>query len=303
MKKLQFSIKILQEICNKHGLGKIQAHVYSQSGMVNPCVFINDQYVIRFNVRDPQIPKFRRERMAMQLLEEKKILVPKVIALDEERGILPHDFLICAKIEGQELHPIWNTLPSNAQQSLCKEMGEILAQIHQVTFPKFGAILPDGQKFDTWSACILDKLEEAISDAQKMGLFEASIFQQVRQVFDNHSKIFDTVEQAVLVHNDYHLGNMIADEGKIAGILDFEWCFAGDGEYDFRDTLTHEGVSEQILQGYQTIHPLSPEYPVKYHLYRLLLYLQLCGLAAMHDWGEESKMYYQRQFEGLLNFP
>ncbi len=251
-------------------------------------------------MRDPHILKFRRERMAMQLLNKRKIPVPEVIALDEKRDILPYDFLICAKIGGQELHPIWNSLSSNIQQGFCKEMGEILAQIHDVTFPKFGAILPNGKKFDTWAACVLHKLEEAVLEAKKMELFGESIFQQVKQVFDNHLELLDTVQQAALVHNDYHLGNMIAQEGKIAGILDFEWCFAGDGEYDFRDALTHEGVSEQILESYQTIRPLSPEYPIKYRLYRLLLYLQLCGLAAMHDWGEKSEVYYRGQFEGVL---
>ena len=69
MKNLQFPQDALQQICDKHGLGKIQSLTYSKSGMVNPCVFINDHYVIRFNVRDPYIPKFRREKMAMELLE------------------------------------------------------------------------------------------------------------------------------------------------------------------------------------------------------------------------------------------
>ncbi|MGB1241165.1 MAG: phosphotransferase family protein [Chitinophagales bacterium] len=300
MKYLRFSPTILQQICDKHNLGKIQNLFYSPSGMVNPCVFINDAYVMRFNVRDPQIPKFRREKMAMELLKENKILVPEVIALDESRAILPHDFLICRKIKGQELYQVWETLEENTQMQLCDEMGEILAKIHRVHLPKFGAILPDGFQFDKWSSCVLHKLQLAIEEAKKLQLFEAKMYQKVREIFDNHIALLDTVEKASLVHNDYHLGNMIVDEEHIAGILDFEWCFAGDPEYDFREPLTFEGLTDKMLLSYQKCRPLSAEYPSKSRLYRLLLYLQLSVLATLHNWGEESKVSYCRQFEEIL---
>jgi len=300
MKDLRFSPKTLQQICGKHNLGKIQNLSYSQSGMVNPCIFINDAYVVRFNVRDPQIPKFRREKMAMELLKENKILVPEVIALDESRTISPHDFLICKKIKGQELYQVWETLDEKIQTELCGEMGGILAKIHQVHLPKFGAILPDGLQFDKWSDCVLHKLQLAIEEAKALRLFEAEKHQQVLQIFDNHTTLFDTVEKASLVHNDYHLGNMIVNEGHIAGILDFEWSFAGDPEYDFREPLTFKGVTDALLLSYQKHRPLSPEYPPKSHLYRLLLYLQLSVLATMHNWGEESKVSYRKRFEEIL---
>ncbi|MFK7904444.1 MAG: phosphotransferase family protein [Chitinophagales bacterium] len=300
MKDLRFSPKTLQQICDKHNLGKIQNLSYSQSGMVNPCVFINDAYVIRFNVRDPQIPKFRREKMAMELLKENKILVPEVIALDESRTILPHDFLICKRIKGKELYQVWETLEEKIQMQLCSEMGEILAKIHQVYLPKFGAILPDGLQFETWSACILHKLQLAIEEAKTLQLFEERMYQKVQQIFDNHTALLDTVKNASLVHNDYHLGNVIVNEGHIAGILDFEWCFAGDPEYDFREPLTFEGVTDKLLLNYQKYRPLSAEYPPKSHLYRLLLYLQLSVLATMHNWGEESTLSYRKRFEEIL---
>ncbi len=298
MKDLRFSPAALQQICDKYNLGKIQDLSYSQSGKVNPCIFINNAYVIRFNVRDPQIPKFRREKRAMELLKERKILVPEVIALNEERAILPHDFLICRRIEGKELYQVWETLEAETQEQLCDEMGEILTKIHQIHLPKFGAILPDGLQFDKWSDCVLHKLQLAIEEAQALQLFEAEMYQQALQIFDNHIALLDTVEEASLVHNDYHLGNMMVNEGHIAGILDFEWSFAGDGEYDFRDPLTFEGLTEKMLLSYQKYHPLSPEYPQKSRLYRLLLYLQLSVLATKHNWSEESKV--KRQFEGML---
>lgn len=304
LKEIRFEKDVLQQICDKYHLGKIQQVAYSPSGMVNPCVFFNDTFVIRFNVRDPEIPKFRREKMAMELLKEKQILVPEVIALDEDRDVSPYDFLICKKIEGDELYRVWEVQDEAMQQQLCREMGEILAQIHDLQFPKFGEILPNGEglQFEKWSDCVLHKLEEAIEGVQASGLFEEQVYQQVRQIFENHIEVLDTVQQAVLVHNDYHLGNMIVHQGHIAGILDFEWCFAGDGEFDFRDSLTFEGVSEDMLQYYQQKRPLSAEFETKDYLYRLLLYLQLCDLSNQHDWAEESKKSYKEQFLGLLNF-
>ncbi|MGB0930604.1 MAG: phosphotransferase family protein [Chitinophagales bacterium] len=302
LKGIRFDKGVLQQICGKHLLGKIHQVVYSQSGMVNPCVFINDTFVIRFNVRDPKIPKFRREKMAMRLLKERKILVPEVVALDEDRDVSPYDFLICKKVAGNELYKVWEAQGEAMQQQLCGEMGEILAQIHGVTFPKFGEILPNGEglQFEKWSDCVRHKLEEAIEGTKLFGLFEEKNYQQVRQIFENQVSLLDTVQQAVLVHNDYHLGNMIVNQGHIASILDFEWCFAGDPEFDFREPVTFEGVSQNILPYYQQKHPLSAEFEQKNYLYRLLLYLQLCDLSNRHDWGEKSKKSYKKQFLRLL---
>lgn len=304
LKELRFDEKILQQICDKHHLGNIQQVVYSQSGMVNPCVFVNDAFVIRFNVRDPEIPKFRREKMAMELLKERGILVPEVIALDEDRDASPYDFLICRKVEGDELYRVWKAQNKTTQQQLCCEMGEILAQIHSIQLPKFGEILPNGEglQFEKWSDCVLHKLQEAIEGVKSFGLFEDEIYQKVRQIFEYQIEVLDTVQQAVLVHNDYHLGNMIVHRSHISSILDFEWCFAGDAEFDFREPVTFEGTVQNILPYYQQKRPLSVEFEQKNYLYRLLLYLQLCDLSNRHDWEEASKRRYKKQFLGLLNF-
>ena len=47
-----------------HGLDSSAPIVQDEQGWVNPCYFVGDDLVVRFNSRDPEQPKFTRETVA-----------------------------------------------------------------------------------------------------------------------------------------------------------------------------------------------------------------------------------------------
>ncbi len=71
----------------KYQLGTPTQFVIDDAGWVNPCIFVNDAFVFRFNARDPNLPKYQREKIAFELLKDTNVPVPhKVTIRDADDG-------------------------------------------------------------------------------------------------------------------------------------------------------------------------------------------------------------------------
>ena len=84
--------------------------------------------------------------------------------------------------------------------------------------------------------------------------------------------------QPALVHCDFHYENILHVDGKLSGLLDFEWALAGDPAYDFMIGDVRERMvpsSEATLAaGYQSMRSFRPNHRQCVHWYRLFLQLE-----------------------------
>ncbi|WP_026971581.1 fructosamine kinase family protein [Aliagarivorans marinus] len=86
----------------------------------------------------------------------------------------------------------------------------------------------------------------------------------------------------VLLHGDLWSGNkgFVAVDGDKVPVLFDPACYYGDRETDLAMTELFGGFSPAFYQGYQTVWPLEPDYPLRkpiYQLYHLLNHLNLFG--------------------------
>lgn len=282
MKETRFKKEDIQEIFNKYGLGKIKKIVYSKSGIVNPCLFINDSFVLRVNVRDTEIPKFRRERIAFQKLRG-KIPVPKIVILDESKKILPYDYLITEKMPGKELSFLIKKLNKNEKKKIAIKAGINLAKIHKIKFKKFG----DVQKhtfgeYETWEDFIIDKVKKHLKEMRRLNILNENKRKQIINLFEKNKDIFNNVKTPRLNHGDFSFENMVYKNGRITGIFDFEWALSGDPEFDFKYLDDFKDLKKYILEGYKKIRKLSPNFDRKILFYKLLLNLELISASEMY---------------------
>lgn len=326
MKHFRFPTSSIQAICQHYKLGKPTHITYSKSGKVNPIIFVNDRYVIKVNVRDPQDPKLRREAYCMQQLKKAQVPVPELIALDESRTLLSYDFLIMTKIKGKEIHANWQHLNSTQKEKLGTEAGFWLAKIHQIQVAHYGQMgvekldflsqntVNKGQKIDkianipplvaspfynSWKMVIVAKMEAALKVCATHQLFTPSVRDLFLKKIMQYAPVLETVTTPFLVHNDYHFGNLLFQNDQITGIIDFEWAQGGDTDFDFRDPLTFADGWRALEKSYFSLRPRHPFFKEKMKLYQLLLYVQLSELAAQH-WGNQAQQKYVVKATELL---
>ncbi|MBK7963376.1 MAG: phosphotransferase [Bdellovibrionales bacterium] len=133
----QESIPLLM---TKHQLGIPTRVVVDETGWVNPCFFVNDKFVFRFNARDPELPKYQREKFAFGLLKTSTVPVPQKVILDETKTLAPFDVLITEVLPGENLEAAWPKLTTAQREKLSENAGMLLKQMTVMQLPFFGEL-------------------------------------------------------------------------------------------------------------------------------------------------------------------
>ncbi|WP_308633920.1 phosphotransferase family protein [Paenibacillus silvisoli] len=299
MKSMRFDRLTILAIFEKHNLGRIDRIEYSDRGIVNPCIFINDHYVVRVNVRDVELPKFDNEQQALRMMKSAGIPVPDVYVFDNSHEHLPYEILITSMMPGID---VWKALETAADESKIKlafNSGVLLAQIHSIQRDTFGELaLSSTNKYDSWQQYLVEGMKQRTNRCLKLGILHPEEAERYVFVFKRATCLFSGLSTAALIHNDYHFANMLCADGEITAILDMEWSIAGDPEFDFkalhsRDVFTDASELQQaFMTGYSSLRKLSPLFAIKQLYYQLFETVELISVAYLH-WGEESYQGYK----------
>lgn len=176
---------------------------------------------------------------------------------------------------------------SQADPNQWRAFGQALAQMHLIEHPQCG------WKEDNWIGMNPQKNELCVD----WGLFfvEYRLQTQIDWVKDqnlraNFRQQLDHIRPSLidwlnahchhfsLLHGDLWAGNVMFDKDQ-AYLID-PAVYWGDAETDLAMTELFGGFSKAFYQGYQSVNPLSPDYPVKrtiYNLYHQLNHYNLFG--------------------------
>lgn len=293
----------------KYALGKIQSIVLDNNGWVNPCFFVNHSFVFRFNARDPLLPKLQREKKIFDLLKNKNIPVPKQTILDESKELVPFDVLISEMLPGKNIEMDWPNLDFDQRSRISQEAGKYLSQLHSIQFDFFGELSMKGPfpKTKTWLDFLEAKLQYHLNEAHQLKILNDEMIKKFWTVFHHYSPFLQLVTTASLVHVDFHLGNLLHYEGRITGVLDFEWAFAGDLLYDYCQWYPEEenwpNSRDSFLKGSKHC-VFSVEEIKRINIYQMLRNIELCSVAELHFSKEEAIDYREtaiQQMNHLLN--
>jgi aminoglycoside phosphotransferase (APT) family kinase protein len=299
MKNKRFDRNDILAIIKKHKLGRISRISYSKSGMVNPCLFLDNKFVLRINVRDPEIKKFEREKIAFGKLKKEKFC-PKKVFLSKDHKIIPYTYIITEKISGKEIAKDWKSFSKNKKAKISLQAGKILARIHQHKMPFFGDLVKGGEKgnFKSWDAFLFNYTKSKIAEAKKFKVLDKDTEKRILEKYREIKPLLKNVKSPFLLHDDFTLDNMVHENGKINGVFDFEWARAGDPEYELKDLK--ELDNEEFYKGYTSIHKLSKDFKNKIIFYKLISDLGLLPVAKKH-WSAKSVKEIQTRVKIGLN--
>ena len=276
------------------GWGEPEAIVMDEEGWVNPVFFVDDRWVFRFNARDPELPKFQREAAAMERLRAEGFATPVVERLEVESDTSPYPVLVTRRLPGTNMERRWKELDRAEQVDAARRAGALLARIHGVRFKRFGELVEGGGlRSSRWSDVASGMLEEQLELARKLGVFDDDARRRFTAALRAGEGWLCQVEAPVLVHYDFHFGNLLLGETEITGVLDFEWCFAGDPAADLSILGSIEefcpGSREPFVAGYAEVRPMPPVERIR--LAQMIRNVTLCNIARRHFPPEELGEY------------
>ncbi len=179
-------------------------------------------------------------------------------------------------------------------------MGQMLGKIHAASFNKQveerlkSVHYADIQDVDV----ILERLNEYLKMIMKKEVQDETdiLFIQYINKKINYAKKLQNTEllpEDVLVHGDFHPGNLLIDDKtkSIIGICDWEKSYFAPRAYDLARTYLQIGfgtnakdvaecleISEKVLSGYRTIIPISEDEFKKGLSMRLKRYIYTCWM-------------------------
>ncbi|MBD1373278.1 phosphotransferase [Hazenella sp. IB182357] len=144
-------------------------------------------------------------------------------------------------------------------EPLAYEIGMYHAKLHKVTLdaPYLDAYVDNA--FEKWTQFVRNQFYAYAQDVNKV--IPLKLFEQSLQYFERYQKRLPPPDGPCLIHMDYRLGNILVDENRVKGIIDFESVLIGATEMDFIK-LEHDifrkyiGVKDAYQQGYASIRPL-----------------------------------------------
>ena len=186
-------------------------------------------------------------------------------------------------------------------EDLAHEIGALLARIHLNRVAGYGDLTQPDNLGPSPCAYFTMKFEEGLAECSKH--LPQALIEKCRDYFDTHINLLDTVDGPCITHRDFRAGNILVDNGKVQGIIDWSSARASFAQEDFCP-LEHDGwptnpnSKQSFLAGYATVRPV-PEYHAMMPLLRLNKAITSMGFTVKRGTWEnsENRLYhYNRQF-------
>lgn len=205
--------------------------------------------------------------------------VPRWLAVDESRARLPRRFVIMTRLPGVSVR---DRFGREGAPALFRAMGAMLRRLHAVSMPRHGYLLEAdvAEPFDANATWMAAAFEAKFRDFRAWG-GDATLGGRIERFVAARSDALAECDDAVLCHNDFHPGNVLADQGpgggwRLSGVVDFENAVAGDPLFDLAKALdytAHECPSgrDPLAEGYGPLErPGAAEAVEVYRVYHKL---------------------------------
>lgn len=225
-----------EQLCNKYGITSVtpllkgwsrdKKYILESSG--------GERYVLRLSDND----LYEKKKNQFELLKKIKFLGLNC-SRPIEFGMYADGtvYMLMSYLEGEDGETAVAELTDEEAYRLGIEAGNCLRKLHSVDIPRQNL---------TWWDRYLEKMPRKIA-ALNACEYKLPMQDEILRYYETHCEIMKD-RPLVLCHGDYHIGNMIVNNGKI-GIIDFDKNGIADPYDEFKPFCWNVMVSEYFETG------------------------------------------------------
>ena len=218
---------VVKAICRKEGITCQTIQVLS-GGQVNAVFLVDGKHILRIGAREDAGTRLERETIILQNLAG-QLPVAKVLAFGQEQGFF---YQVQQFMPGQKLYTIWKNLSADVQDAIAAELAASLKILHSAKFPDFGEGRQDSKRYATWMDYLTDKFQLTVAEIRDLNIRMVPGFVEMTvNYFEEHKHVLQ-YGVPTLVHSDMTLVNILAENGKVSAILDFEFAQQAPADYE-----------------------------------------------------------------------
>lgn len=234
--------------------------------------------------------KLKRELRILNILKD-KLPVPRVLDYWDGSDGIPGAILL-SYIDGKPI-------TGNIDKKLAYDMGELLAKLHDIPMNYYE--ITEENSIDWWGS-LKDRLNIWIEECE--GTLSVDMINKILKVFEKFYMKLPKPDGPCVTHNDYRPGNILINNNKIMGLIDFESTRGGSADIDFTKMKLYSwdkyiGTKEEFIKGYNSIRPLpNIENTLPFYLF----YNAIGGIAWCVRRGQLNGSFYKENMEQLKGF-
>ncbi|MBN2851717.1 MAG: phosphotransferase [Clostridia bacterium] len=180
-------------------------------------------YLIRVSALSTYEKK-KTEFKYIKKVYEKEINTNQPIALINNHGVI---YTVLEYVKGKDLEEILPGLDSMTQYEIGLKSGEILSQIHKISFDE--QVNPWFDRYSRKTLVNIEKFRQCGVEIENQEKAVSFLLENM-DILRNRPQVFQ--------HGDYHIGNMIYDEKGDLAIIDFNRMDFGDSYEEFNRMAT-----------------------------------------------------------------
>ncbi|HSX03659.1 MAG TPA: aminoglycoside phosphotransferase family protein [Rhabdochlamydiaceae bacterium] len=179
---------------------------------------------------------------------------------------------------------------------LAFELGSLLAKIHSEQVQGYGDLIGPSHLSDDPRIPFTEKFEEGIEECRDH--LPKKLLEKCRRHFDKEIDLIQSVDGPRIIHRDFRPGNVIVQNGRVRGIIDWSSARGGFTEEDFcplefGEWSKREDIKSSFLEGYASIRKI-PNYKPLMPLLRLSRAIAAVGFTVKRGtWESKSSTLYQ----------
>lgn len=237
----------------------------------------------------------------------------EIYYLKKFSGILPVAEIIDVVDPAEDIHGaiLMQCFPgallksSELTQEQAYELGAVLARLHLNRTEYYGDLIDtDSLSLDPKSY-FTHKFEEGLEECANH--LPKTLLDQCRDYYNANINHLETVDGPCIIHRDFRPGNIIINNGKLQGIIDWASARAGFAEDDFcpwelGEWTTNFNNKQSFLNGYASIRPV-PDYEAVMPFLRLNRAIATIGFTVKRGtWDNSSARLYKVNRDFLDKF-
>lgn len=182
------------------------------------------------------------------------------------------------------------------------ELGSLFARIHHNRSSGYGDLIKSNELNPDPRLHFTHKFKEELEECSCH--LPKTLLDKCQQFYDTNILHLADVDGPCIVHRDFRLGNIIIDNGKLQGIIDWSSARAGFAEEDFcRTALEKQPFDSEsknaFLMGYSSIRTV-PNYNKIMPILKLSRIIAILGFCIKEKtWDNKNAKMYQTNYKSL----
>lgn len=218
--------KISFKVFNKYP-DKIKEFEIGYGNYVYRISFGNEKFVIRISLEQNA---YKDTIYWLNKLNDLELPVHKVIAIGEYEEL---SYLVLNYIEGDDLGTIYGNLSEYEKREIAAKLVKI--QAITSTLPKnrgYGYVssYEDENYKNSWKEVIIEHLNRSRNRIKENQIFDCKKVERVERLLEKYNEYLNDIKPIAFL-DDLSSKNVLIDNGKLSGIIDFDWICFGDKLY------------------------------------------------------------------------